>query len=552
MSIFQKETGAVNVSQASPGADPKDGSPRGSEPRATAGQHGHRPLLDPEPWGTGDPAVEASVHVPGTTGPIPTGVSPRLYNEDLAPTTKKGRTWHAYSIFTLWANDVHSLGNYAFAIGLFALGLGGWQIMLAFVLGAALLFLLLNLSGFMGERTGVPFPVMSRIAFGVKGAQVPAIVRGGVAIAWFGIQTYLASLVLRVLILALAPSLAPLDTNSFLGLSTLGWIAFVALWIVQVVIVSFGMEMIRKYEAFAGPIILFTLLALAIWMFVEAGGSIAWSTADSLTGVEMWVRIFQSAALWVVIYGTFVLNFCDFTRGAPSERSVVRGNFYGIPINMMFFAAIVIVLAGAQYKIDGTIIEGPTDVVNAIPNTFLLVLACLALIILTIAVNLMANFVAPIYTLANLFPRVLNFRRAAIVSAIIGLLILPWNLYNSPVVIVYFLGGLGALLGPLFGVIMADYWLVRKGKVNVPDLYSESPDGEYAYTRGVNRKAIVAGSPAAVVALVLALVPAFTFIAGFSWFVGAILAAVIYMMIVDRHATFHAVDGEEIAVAPKH
>lgn len=506
----------------------------------------------PEPWGTGDPAVDAALHVPGTTGPIPTGVSPRLYNPDLAPTTEAGRRWHAYSIFRLWANDVHSLGNYAFAIGLFALGLGAWQIMLAFLLGAALLFLLLNLSGFMGERTGVPFPVMSRIAFGVRGAQIPAVIRGGVAIAWFGIQTYLASLVLRVLFLALAPSLAPLDTNSFLGLSTLGWIAFLVLWVVQVIIVSFGMEMIRKYEAFAGPVILITLLSLAIWMFVEAGGSIAWSTAQSLTGLEMWVRIFQSAALWVVIYGTFVLNFCDFTRGAPSERSVVRGNFFGIPINMLFFAAIVVVLAGAQYRIDGTIIEGPTDVVNAIPNTLLLVLACLALIILTIAVNLMANFVAPIYTLTNSFPRTLNFRRSAIVSAVIGLIILPWNLYNPPVVIVYFLGGLGALLGPLFGVIMADYWLVRKGKVNIPDLYSESPRGEYAYTRDVNRKAVIAGSPAAVVALILALVPAFTLVAGFSWFVGAILAAVIHLLITDRHATFTSADGEAITVAPRH
>ena len=516
-------------------------------------EHGHSQLIDPEPWGTGDPAVEEIARGgPAAPGQVPAGVSARLYNEDLAPTTRKGRTWHAYSIFTLWANDVHSLGNYVFAIGLFALGLGAWQILLAFLLGAVLLFLLLNLSGFMGERTGVPFPVMSRIAFGIRGSNIPAIVRGAVAVAWFGIQTYLASVVLRVLVLALAPSLAPLDTDSFLGLSTLGWLSFLVLWAVQVVIVSFGMEMIRKYEAFAGPIILVTMLALAIWMFMKAEGSIAWSTADALTGPEMWVRIFQSAALWVVIYGTFVLNFCDFTRGAPSERSVVRGNFFGIPINMIFFAAIVIVLSGAQYRIDGTVIESPIDVVIAIPNTFLLVLACLALIILTVAVNLMANFVAPIYTLAHLFPRTLDFRKAAIISAVIGLLILPWNLYNSPLVIVYFLGGLGALLGPLFGVIMADYWLLRKGKINVPDLYSDSPDGEYAYTGGVNRKAIIAGVPAAVVALILALVPAFTLVAGFSWFVGAILSAGIYMLIMDRHAPFHAVDGEKIAVAPKH
>jgi NCS1 family nucleobase:cation symporter-1 len=294
------------------------------------------------------------------------------------------------------------------------------------------------------------------------------------------------------------------------------------------------------------------MLGLAIWTFVSAGGSIAWSTNESLSGGAMWLRILESAALWVVVYGTFVLNFCDFTRGAPSEQSVVRGNFFGIPVNMLFFAAIVVVLTGGRYAIDGTIIESPIDVVHAIPNTFLLVLACLALIMLTIAVNLMANFVAPIYTLNNLFPRKLNFRRAAMISAVIGLIILPWNLYNSPVVIVYFLGGLGALLGPLFGVIMTDYWLVRKGQVNILDLYSESPDGDYAYTGGVNRKAIIAGLPAAIVALVMALVPAFSSVSGFSWFVGAILAAVTYLLVSDRNATFRAVDGESIAVTPRH
>ncbi|ROS73348.1 NCS1 family nucleobase:cation symporter-1 [Cellulomonas sp. PhB143] len=513
------------------------------EPPASAG---------PTPWGTTEPAIERAPRGSSPAHPVPAGASPSLYNRDLAPTTREGRTWHAYSIFTLWASDVHSLGNYVFAAGLFALGLGGWQIMLAFLVGSFLLLGLLNLSGFMGQRTGVPFPVMSRIAFGVRGAQVPAIIRGAVAVAWFGIQTYLASVVLRVLLVALAPSLDDLDHNSILGLSTLGWMAFVALWIVQVVIVSYGMEMIRKYEAFAGPVILATMLGLAIWMFSRAGFSIAWSTDGSLTGGEMWVRIFESAALWVVVYGTFVLNFCDFTRGAPSKRSVVKGNVFGIPVNMLFFAAVVVVMSGSQYKINGTIIESPTEIVQQIPNTLILVLACLALMVLTVAVNLMANFVAPTYTLTNLFPRRLNFRKAAIISASIGLVILPWNLYNSPTVVVYFLGGLGALLGPLFGVIVADYWLLRRGRINVLDLYSDDPAADYAYTRGVNWRAIGAGTPAAVLALVIALVPAFEEVSGFSWFVGAIAACGIYLVVADRSPVFRAVDGEPIAVPPLH
>ena len=479
-------------------------------------------------------------------------VSPSLYNPDLAPIRREGRRWSAYNIFTLWANDVHSLGNYSFAIGLFALGLGGWQILLVLGLGGAFLFLLLSLSGFMGEKTGVPFPVMSRISFGIRGAQIPAVIRGAVAIAWFGIQTYLASVVLRILIVALAPSAATLDTNSVLGLSTLGWISFVALWVVQVIIVSYGMEMIRKYEAFAGPVILITMVALAIWMLSSADWSIAWTTPDSLTGVDMWLQIVGGASLWVAIYGTFVLNFCDFTRNATSKRAIVAGNFWGIPLNMLVFGGIVVTLAGAQFRIDGRIIEAPADIVKEVPNTLLLVLAALALLILTVAVNLMANFVAPIYALNNLFPKHLNFRRAALISAVIGLVILPWNLYNSPAVINYFLGGLGAILGPLFGIIMADYWLVRRSQINTLDLFTTDSGGEYHYAKGVNMRAVVALVITAVAALLMAFVPAFKVVSEFSWFIGAGLGAVVYLLVADRRGPFTDVSGEPIAVASTH
>ncbi len=483
------------------------------------------------------------------------GLSPtsaRLYNQDLAPTKMAGRRWTAYSIFTLWANDVHSLGNYGFAIGLFALGLGAWQILLALGVGAVLLFLLLTLSGFMGHKTGVPFPVMSRIAFGIHGAQIPALIRGGVAIVWFGIQTYLASLVLRVLLIALVPGLADLDKNDILGLSTLGWAAFVLLWIVQVIIVRYGMDMIRKYEAFAGPIILVTMAGLAIWMFIQAGGSIALSTHDALTGGEMWREIFAGGALWVSIYATFVLNFCDFTRSSTTRRSIIKGNFWGIPVNMLFFGIIVVVITGAQFKINGAIIGSPSDIVQSIPNTLLLVVAALALLVLTIAVNLMANFVAPIYALTNLMPKRLDFRRASLVSAIIGLVILPWNLYNNPAVIVYFLGGLGALLGPLFGVIMADYWLIRKTRINVPELYTEISHGSYYYRKGVNTRAVAAFIPAAVISLLIAFIPALAPAAAFSWFIGAGIGAIAYFLIADRNRTFHDVSGEPIAVPSLH
>lgn len=163
-------------------------------------------------------------------------LSPRLHNRDLAPTRSEGRRWGGYSIFALWTNDVHNIANYSFAMGLFALGLGGWQILLSLAIGAALVYFFMNLSGYMGQKTGVPFPVISRIAFGIHGAQLPALIRAIIAIAWFGIQTYLASVVLRVLLTAVWPHMAAYDHDSILGLSSLGWVCFVAIWLVQLVI----------------------------------------------------------------------------------------------------------------------------------------------------------------------------------------------------------------------------------------------------------------------------------------------------------------------------
>ncbi|QEY60922.1 NCS1 family nucleobase:cation symporter-1 [Metapseudomonas lalkuanensis] len=484
--------------------------------------------------------------------PAEVPLSPRLYSADLAPTKAQGRSWGRYSLFALWTNDVHNIANYSFAIGLFALGMSGAQILAAFALGALLIYGLMNLSGYMGQKTGLPYPVMCRISFGIHGAQIPALIRAVIAIAWFGIQTYLASVVLRVLLTAVFPSLAAYDQDSLLGLSTLGWITFLGIWCVQLVIFAYGMEMVRRYESFAGPVILLTFAALAGWMYQRSGFSITWSTGEGYTGSTMWLKVLGAAALWVSLYGTMILNFCDFTRNCPDRRTISVGNFWGLPVNMLGFALIAVVLAGAQFSIDGKLVKSPTEIVASIPDTLGLVLACLAFLIVTVAVNIMANFVAPAYVLTNLAPRALNFRRAGLLSATIAVLILPWHLYNSPGVIVYFLGGLGALLGPLYGIMIVDYYLLRRGRVNLPELYSESREAAYHYHRGVNPRALVAFVPAALISTLLALLPAFESLSAFSWFFGAGLAGLIYCAIADRRAEYHDVDGEGIAVDSVH
>jgi nucleobase:cation symporter-1, NCS1 family len=497
------------------------------------------------------PELENQMHTTPPVGveDVPAqAISPGFHNADLAPTNPPGRRGTACSIFTLWTNNVHSLGNYAFAVGLFSLGLGGWQILAALAAGAVLLLALLGFSGFMGQKTGVPFAVMSRISFGIRGARLASLLHGAVTVAWFGIQTFLASVVLRIMLVALVPPLQELDTNSILGLSTLGWTAFLALWIVQLFIAGFGLEMIRKFEAVAGPVILLTMVLLAAWVFTEAKGAIQWTGIRNLESGGMWRAIVAGGALWVAIYGTFLLNFGDVTRPAVSRNSIVRGNSWGITVNMLLFGAIVVVLAGGQYAVNGTIIEAPSDIVESIPNTLFLVLACLTILTLAIPLNLTANFLAPVQALARLFPGHLDHRKSAWVSGTVGLVILPWNLYGNPLAIVYFLGGLGALLGPLFGVVMANYWVLRRVKANAPVLNSESPTGTYVYRKGVNPQAVIALLPASAVAILVAFMPALEAAAPFAWLFGAGLGALTYCLIAGRTRRFDDVDGEAVAV----
>ena len=283
-------------------------------------------------------------------------------------------------------------------------------------------------------------------------------------------------------------------------------------------------------------------------MYFQANATIAWSIREPLSGGEMWRNIFAGGALWLAIYGTLILNFCDFARSSPCRKTIKVGNFWGLPVNILVFAVISFVLSGAQFSIDGTVIDSPTQIIAAIPDKTFLVLGCLAFLIVTVAVNIMANFVAPAFVLSSLAPSRLNFRRAGLISATLAVLILPWNLYNSPLVIVYFLSGLGALLGPLYGIIMVDYWLIRKAQVHVPDLYSEAASGTYHYTRGINYKAIAALVPSAIAAVLLALVPAFSELTPFSWLFGAAIAGGVYYLISDRKKHYVDCSGEHFAV----
>ncbi len=461
-----------------------------------------------------------------TSIPVP-GSSPRLYNDDLAPA--HSRKWGFYSLFAMWMSDVHSIGGYTFAAGLFALGLGGIQVFSALAVGIILVFLLMNLSGYAGQKYGIPYPVMARISFGTLGANIPALIRALVAIAWYGIQTWLASRAVIVLTIGIFPGMENLTKNNFLGESTLGWIAFIIMWALQLLLLRNGMETIRRFQDWAGPAVWVVMLMLTIYIVVKAGGKLSLSLPGAEAEWGVFHAFLAAVSLTVAYFSTLMLNFCDFSRFAPTKKSVFWANLWGLPVNFLAFSVVSVVVTAGTFVVYGEYIYDPVDVVGRIDNVAVLLLGAVTFAVATLGINVVANFVSPAYDIANVLPSKIDFRKGGLIAAILALVITPWNLFNNPIVVNIFLGAVGAMLGPLFGIIMADYYVLRKQRVVLGDLYREK--GFYTYQKGFNNKAIISFLLVSVPTIAIALVPAFRVLAAFSWFIGAGLAFVVHYLI---------------------
>lgn len=453
--------------------------------------------------------------------------SERLHNEDLTP--PKERKWGFFSLLSMWMSDVHSIGGYTFAAGLFFFGLSGWQVFIAIILGALLVNYFVNLLSVPGTKMGLPFPVMARISFGVFGANIPALIRGLIAVFWYGIQTYLASNAVVGVMLLLMPGLVTLNDTSFLGLSLLGWIGFLILWVLQLLIAVYGMEKIRKFDNFAGTAVYVMMLFLLIWIVKKANGNI--NIMDHFVEVSKGKQIhsfFAAIALVVAYFSTLMLNACDFTRFSMSTKVTKRGNFYGIPVNLTAFSLAAVVITAGTITVFGKAIVDPVLIVQKIGNSVVNFIAAIVFIVATLAINIIANLVSPAYDFANVAPKHINFKKGTIMTAILSVLVMPWKVYGSPVAVNYFLGGLGAFLGSIFGVMLMDYYLVKKQKVDVHSLYKEGAASPYWYNNGFNLRALSAFMIGTTFAAIAALVPMFSYFAPFSWFIGAVLSAVVY------------------------
>ena len=470
---------------------------------------------------------------------IKPGYDARLTNEDLAPL--KQQTWGQYNIFAFWMSDVHSVGGYITAGSLFALGLSSWQVLVSLLVGICIVQFFCNLVAKPSQVTSTPYPVICRASFGVLGANIPAVIRGLIAVAWYGIQTYLASGAFMLLALHFFPGLAPyadVKQYGFVGLSALGWVAFMVMWVMQAFVFWHGMEAIRRFIDWAGPAVYVVMMVLCGWLVWKAG----WNKIDlNLGGIKFtgWdaVPVMLSAIALVVSYFSGpMLNFGDFSRYGKSFDAVKKGNFWGLPVNFLFFSLLSVITSAATLPVFGELITDPVHTVARIDSTTAVVIGALTFMIATVGINIVANFVSPAFDFSNIAPQKISWRTGGMIAAVGSVFITPWNLYNNPEVIHYTLDILGSFIGPLFGILIADFYIVRKQRVNVDALYTLSPKGDYWYTNGYNRRAIFALIPAALIPVLCVLVPTLRGAANYSWFIGTGLAFAFYAMLNARRS----------------
>jgi NCS1 family nucleobase:cation symporter-1 len=460
------------------------------------------------------------------------GADPRLYNEDLAPASPAGRHWGIFDIFAMWMSDVHSVGGYTFAASLFFLGLNGWQVLFAMVVGILVVFGLMNLIGGPSLKYGVPYPVVARMSFGVMGANLAAVVRGIVGIVWYGVQTYFASKAVEVLVITVLPGAQAWREGGALGLSPLGWASFLFMWLFQLLIFLNGMETIRKFIDFCGPAVYVVMFALAIWVLTQTGlSSLSLQLAPPAAG-SSFGHMAGAAMLIVAYFAALLLNFGDFARFAKDRKAMTVGNFLGLPVNFLVFSIITVIVTAGTLKVFGEAIMDPVRIVERIGNPWIVVLGSLTFIVATMGINIVANFVSPAYDIANLNPQRISFRIGGLIASILSVLVCPWLFVSSAQAITIFVSIFGAVLGPMFGIIVADYYLVKRGEIVLADLYTMSPSGSLHYRGGWNVAALVALGIAGVVSIGLSLLGAYGIILNvgdWGWLIGAALGAIVYL-----------------------
>jgi NCS1 family nucleobase:cation symporter-1 len=467
---------------------------------------------------------------------------PDLINDDIAPVPPEKRHWSVLSMASLWVGMVVCIPTYMLAAGLIAEGMSWSQAVFTVMLGNVVVLVPMVLNGHPGTKYGVPFPVLARAAFGINGAHLPSVLRGLVGCGWFGIQTWLGGASIYQLLGSLLGGGLAGRTLPVLEVNSVQFACFLAFWAMQVVIVWRGVESIRRLEVWAAPFLIVMGLVLLGWAYVKAGGFGPMLSAPSAFAPggpkegQFWDVFFPSLTAMVGFWATLSLNIPDFTRYAKSQRDQVLGQAIGLPTTMTLFAFIGVAVTSATVSLYGEAIWDPNVLLGRMGGGFAVALSLLALSIATLSTNIAANVVSPANALINLAPRKVTFRMGGMVTAGLGIAIFPWKLLATTGGYIFtWLIGYSALLGPIGGILVADYFLLRRTRLSLEGLYRR--DGPYWYRNGVNWVAVVA-----LLLAVLPNLPGFLHAAGampdaaplfkqlytYAWFVGFFLAGSLY------------------------
>jgi NCS1 family nucleobase:cation symporter-1 len=449
-----------------------------------------------------------------------------LYNEDLAPIPIERRTWGIYNYASLWVAMSVCIPTYMLASGLIAGGMAWWQAIGTILLGNLIVLVPMLLNAHAGTKYGIPFPVFVRASFGVRGANVPAVLRALVACGWFGIQTWIGGQAIAAM-LSILWSIKVSQSVVFA--------CFSAFWVLNIVVILRGIETIKFLEGIAAPFMLCVGLLLLWWVTSQAGGlGPVLSTPSKFKSTAEFFKFFIPSLTGMVgFWATVALNIPDFTRYAKSQRDQALGQAIGLPAAMTLYSFIGVAVTSASVVIFGQPIWDPVVLLTRFNRPVVAFIALIALLIATLNTNVAANVVSPSNDFSNLNPRRISFRTGGIITGIIGVLMMPWKLLGDFSDYIFgWLVGYSGLLGPIAGIMIADYFILRKCELDVNALYHA--DGKYAYTRGVNWNAIIALVVGIAVALIGLIVPALRWLYDYAWFVGFFVAGILYLSLMKK------------------
>ena len=454
---------------------------------------------------------------------------PSLYNPDLAPIPHEKRSWGTYNYASLWVAMSVCIPTYMLASGLIAEGMNWIQAIVTILLGNLIVLVPMLLNAHAGTRYGIPFPVFVRASFGVRGANVPAILRALVACGWFGIQTWIGGQAIHSMLVIVWPGAASIPGSS--------WFSFFFFWAINMFVIWRGIETIKFLEGIGAPFMLFIGLLLLGWVTRKAGGMgpVLHNPSKFHSGAEFFRVFIPSLTGMVGFWATVALNIPDFTRYAKSQRAQMVGQALGLPTAMTLYSFIGVAVTSASVVLFGAAIWDPVALLGRFNQPLIAFIALIALLIATLNTNVAANVVSPSNDFSNLRPSLISFRTGGLITGVVGILMMPWKLMTSYSSYIFgWLVGCSALLGPIAGIMIFDYYIVRKRHLQIADLYRRN--GAYEYSAGFNSKALIALAAGVFLALVGLLFPPARWLYDYAWFVGFLFSGSVYLLLMrDSH-----------------